>query len=116
MPTHIRLGRDVGLTDEKIAHLRDDPLPEGVYTPAEAAIVRFAQTSTRMAPISDELFAELSAHFDTQQMIELCFTVGNSGIVNRFHALFHTDLDGDTVAGLGVSPLPLPEINDHPAW
>jgi hypothetical protein len=26
-------------------------------------------------------------------MIELCFTVGNSGIVNRFHALFHTDLD-----------------------
>jgi hypothetical protein len=67
-----------------------------------------------MAPISDELFDELSAHFDTQQMIELCFTVGNSGIVNRFHALFHTDLDADTVAGLGASPLPLPEIGDHP--
>ena len=114
MPTHIRLGRDVGLSDDKIAHLRDDPLPEGVYSPAEAAIVRFAQTSTRMAPISDELFAELSAHFDTQQMIELCFTVGNSGIVNRFHALFHTDLDDDTAAGLGASPLPLPEIGDHP--
>jgi hypothetical protein len=47
-------------------------------------------------------------------MIELCFTVGNSGIVNRFHALFHTDLDGDTTAGLGVSPLPLPEVGDHP--
>ena len=114
MPTHIRLGRDVGLSDEKIAHLRDDPLPEGVYSPAEAAIVRFAQTSTRMAPISDELFRDLSAHFDTQQMIELCFTVGNSGIINRFHALFHTDLDDDTTAGLGASPLPLPEISDHP--
>ena len=115
MPTHIRLGRDVGLSDEKIAHLRDNPLPEDVYSPAEAAIVRFAQTSTRMAPISDELFAELSSHFDTQQMIELCFTVGNSGIVNRFHALFHTDLDRDTIAGLGASPLPLPDISDHPA-
>ena len=115
MPTHIRLGRDVGLSDEKIAHLRDDPLPAGVYTPAEAAIVRFAQTSTRMAPISDELFGELSAHFDTQQMIELCFTVGNSGIINRFHALFHTELDGDTTAGLGACPLPLPGIGDHPA-
>ena len=67
-----------------------------------------------MAPISDELFDELSAHFDTQQMIELCFTVGNSGLVNRFHALFHTDLDGDTIAGLPASPLPLPEIDDHP--
>jgi alkylhydroperoxidase family enzyme len=104
----------VGLSDEKIAHLRDDPLPDGVYSPDEAAIVRFAQTSTRMAPISDKLFADLSAHFDTQQMIELCFTVGNSGIVNRFHALFHTDLDAATIAELGESPLPLPEISDHP--
>jgi alkylhydroperoxidase family enzyme len=102
------------LSDEQIAHLRDDPLPEGVYSPAEAAIVRFAQTSTRMAPISDELFAELRAHFDIPQLIELCFTVGNSGIVNRFHALFHTELDGDTIAGLGASPLPLPDIGDHP--
>lgn len=104
----------MGLSDEKIAHLRDDPLPDAVYSPDEAAIVRFAQTSTRMAPISDELFAELSAHFDTQQMIELCFTVGNSGIVNRFHALFHTDLDAATITALGESPLPLPEISDHP--
>jgi alkylhydroperoxidase family enzyme len=90
-------------------------LPEGVYSPAESAIVRFAQTSTRMAPISDELFAELRAHFDTKQLIELCFTVGNSGIVNRFHALFHTELDSDTVVGLGASPLPLPEVGDHPS-
>jgi alkylhydroperoxidase family enzyme len=98
----------------KIAHLRDDPLPSGVYSAAEAAIVRFAQTSTRMAPISDELFAELRAHFDIQQLIELCFTVGNSGIVNRFHALFHTPLDDDTAAGLGASPLPLPAVADSP--
>jgi alkylhydroperoxidase family enzyme len=114
VPTHIRLGRDVGLTDEQIAHLRDDPLPDGVYTPAEAAIVRFAQTSSRMAPISDELFAELSEHFDTKQLIELCFTVGNSGLVNRFHALFHTPVDADTIANLGHSPLPLPDVDDHP--
>lgn len=76
--------------------------------------MRFAQTSTRMAPISDELFGDLSDHFDAKQMIELCFTVGNSGIINRFHAMFHTDLDGDTITGLGASPLSLPEINDHP--
>jgi hypothetical protein len=68
-----------------------------------------------MAPISDALFAELSTHFDTKQLIELCFTVGNSGIVNRFHALFHTELDADTTFGLGPSPLPLPGIADHPS-
>jgi alkylhydroperoxidase family enzyme len=105
----------VGLTDEQIAHLRDDPLPDEVYDPAESAIVRFAQTSTRMAPIDDALFAELRSHFDTKQLIELCFTVGNSGLVNRFHALFHTPLDGDTIANLAYSPLPLPDISDHPS-
>jgi alkylhydroperoxidase family enzyme len=104
----------VGLTDGQIAHLRDDPLPDGVYTAAEAAIVRFAQTSSRMAPISDELYAELREHFDVQQLIELCFTVGNSGLVNRFHALFHTPVDGDTLVALAESPLPLPSVDDHP--
>jgi alkylhydroperoxidase family enzyme len=83
-------------------------LPEGVYSAADAAIVRFAQVSSRMAPISDELFADLRAHFDVKQLIELCFTVGNSGLVNRFHALFHTPVDGDTIAVLGSSPPPLP--------
>ena len=34
------LGRSVGLSEEKIAHLGDDPLPEGVYEAEEAAIVR----------------------------------------------------------------------------
>jgi alkylhydroperoxidase family enzyme len=76
--------------------------------------VRFAQTSTRMAPIDDELFRDLSTHFDTKQLIELCFTVGNSGIVNRFHALFHTPVDADTLANLGGAPLPLPDVEDHP--
>jgi alkylhydroperoxidase family enzyme len=83
-----------------------------VYTASEAAIVRFAQASARLAPIHDELFAELRAHFDTRQLIELCFVVGNSGTVNRFHALFHTPVDADTIAGLGASPLPLPEVPD----
>lgn len=67
-----------------------------------------------MEPITDEMFAALSAHFDTQQLIDLCFTVGYSGVINRFHALFHTQLDDDTIAGLGISPLPLPSVNDHP--
>ena len=99
----------MGISDEKIAHLVDDPLPEGVFEPSEAVIVRYAQASTRLKPITDELYGDLARHFDTQQIIELCATVGLSNEVNRFHATFLTDVDPAITDALEVScPLPLP--------
>jgi len=79
-------------------HLVDDPLPEGVYDAAEAAIVRYAQKSTRMEPIDDATYAALAAHFSTAQIIDITLTVGVSNMVNRFHATFLTDLDASTTA------------------
>ena len=106
---HVLLGRAAGLTEEKLAHLGDDPLPDGVYEPDEAAIVRYAQRSTRMAPIDDATYAALADHLDQPRIIEVCFTVGLANVVNRFHATFLTDLDPWTLDALGPScPLPFP--------
>jgi alkylhydroperoxidase family enzyme len=105
----VLLGRAAGIGDEQLAHLGDDPLPEGVYDDEAAAIIRYSQASTRMVAIDDELYAALAAHFDQDQIIELCFVVGFSNLVNRFHATFLTTVDDNTVAALGDScPLPLP--------
>jgi len=41
-------------------HLGDDPLPEEVYTEAEAAIIRYAQKSTRMLRIDDTTYQALA--------------------------------------------------------
>ena len=96
---------------EQIAHLAAETPPPGLFAPRQAAIVRYARTLARMEPIDDELYAELERHFDTKQIIELCFIVGVSGLVNRFHATFHTDLDEDTKALLGDScPVPFPHV------
>ncbi len=102
-------GRATGLTEEKLALIGRTPIPDGVYEPDEAAIVAYAQASTRMEPITDELYASLLEHFGERQIIELCFTVGMSNMINRFHATFHTDVDDDTEAVLGaVCPVPRP--------
>src|SRR4051794_2364478 len=107
---HVLLGRAAGLDEHKLAHLGDDPLPDGLYTDEEAAIIRYSQRSTRMLPIDDGTYAALAAHFDTQELIELCFTVGLSNMVNRFHATFLTGLDPWTLDALGPAcPLPYPE-------
>lgn len=103
------VGRSAGLTEEKLAHLGDDRLPDGVYEPAEAAIVRYAQRSTRMDVIDDGTYGDLTDHFSAEQIIEICMTVGLSNIVNRFHATFLTDLDPATQEALGTTcPLPFP--------
>ena len=94
------LGRSAGITEEQLSHLGDDPLPVGVFDEADAAIVRYAQRSTRDVTIDDETYAALARHFSTQQIMDICLTVGLSNMVNRFHATFLTDLDEDTLAAV----------------
>jgi alkylhydroperoxidase family enzyme len=98
-------------------HLNDDPLPDGIYDAAQAAIVRYAQKSTRLEPIDDKTYGDLTAHFSTQQIMDICLTVGLSNLVNRFHATFQTDVDestleavaaGDAIAGVCAIPIPKP--------
>lgn len=63
-----------------------------------------------------ETYDALAAHFSTQQLIDICLTVGLSNMVNRFHATFLTDVDEETLAAVeagdeavgGVCPLPRP--------
>jgi alkylhydroperoxidase family enzyme len=109
VPTHIALGRSAGLSDEQLAHLADEPLPPRVYDDAAREIVEYARRSTRMEPIDDSLFTRLRRHFSSEQVMELCFTVGVANVINRFHATFLTDLDAETVEEMGnAPPLPLP--------
>ena len=105
------LGRSAGLNEAKLAHIGDDPLPEdGTYDDGERAIVEYAQRSSRLEPITDDLYGRLTAHFDQRQIIELCFTVGLSNVINRFHATFLTEVDPETNEVLGPScPMPMPD-------
>jgi hypothetical protein len=54
------LGRGIGISEEKLRHMGDDPLPDGVYSEAEAAIVRYAQRSTKMLNIDNATYQAFS--------------------------------------------------------
>lgn len=98
-------------------HLNADPLPDGVYDAPQAAIIRYAQKSTRLERIDDATYAALAEHFSVPQIMDICLTVGLSNMVNRFHATFLTDVDaatlaeveaGDAIAGVCAIPIPKP--------
>jgi alkylhydroperoxidase family enzyme len=110
VPTHITLGRSVGLSEAQLAGLASESLTDPPFSPVEQLVVRYALRLTRLEPIDDDLFAELQGTFTLPEIMELCCTIGISNVVNRFHATFHTPLDDRTRAALGdASPLPLPE-------
>jgi len=87
------LGRGIGISEEKLRHMGDGALPDGVYSEAEAAIVRYAQRSTRMLSIDNTTYQALAKHFSVQQIIEICLNVGLAQITNRFNATFLSDVD-----------------------
>jgi alkylhydroperoxidase family enzyme len=103
------LGRSAGISEEKMAHVLDDPLPEDLFPPDEAAIVVLARKSTRMEPIDDGTWAALAEHFDTKQIMEIIFTIGLDQLVSRFHAAVRTDLDDYTLGQVAdACPVRLP--------
>lgn len=109
------LGRSVGLSEAQIQHTGGDNPPEGVYSPAQAAIVRYGRESTKEIHVSDETYAELAAHYAQEQIMEIWALVGVANMINRFHATFHTDVDPETLEQVaygntesGACPLPMP--------
>jgi hypothetical protein len=64
-----------------------------VYSEAEAAIVRYAQKSTRTQRIDDATYQALAEHFSVQQIIEICLNVGLAQMTNRFNTTFLPEVD-----------------------
>jgi alkylhydroperoxidase family enzyme len=111
------LGRGIGISEEKLRHMGDDPLPDGVYSEQEAAIVRYAQRSTKMLSIDNTTYQALAKHFSVQQIIEICLNVGLAQITNRFNATFLSDVDDYILdankradSAVGACPIHYPPI------
>lgn len=101
------------MSEEQLAGMDAPQLTDPPFSPVEQTVIEYARRLTHLRPIEDDLYAELEAAFTLHQIMELCFTIGVSNIVNRFHATFHTPLDERTRAQFrDGSPLPLPDARD----
>ena len=69
------------------------------------------QRCARMEVIDDVTYADLAAHFEPAQIIEICLMVGMSNVINRFHAAFRTEADPQTREALALAcPLAYPNV------
>ncbi|MDH4380686.1 MAG: hypothetical protein QE509_02205 [Gammaproteobacteria bacterium] len=79
------------------------------FDETDKLVLRYSQSLTRDNLVDDQLYGELAERFSTDELVELCVTVGLSAMVNRVHATFRTDVDDSTevaVGGLSACMLP----------
>jgi alkylhydroperoxidase family enzyme len=91
---HVVVGRDVGLTDEEIGRVALGP--DGPFwDPAESSLLRAVDELIVDRTISDETWASLSLCMDTQQLMDLVFTVGSYDTLATLMGTFQLELDDD---------------------
>ena len=85
LASHTILARNLGWTDDQLAHLADWPARPD-FTPAEKAALRLAETVTRDAhAVTDEQYAELRSFYSEGEIVELLCAIGLFNYFNRFN-------------------------------
>lgn len=79
------MSSELGVTDEKILALPDyETSPH--YSPAERVALRYADAITLSdQDVSDDLFAELQAHYDEEQILLLTASIAWENASSKFN-------------------------------
>jgi alkylhydroperoxidase family enzyme len=89
---HVLFGKKAGLTDGEIARIKAGPDAPG-WTPFDATLLRATDELHKDACISDTTWAALSQRYNTQQLMDVVFTVGQYNLVSMALNTFGVQLD-----------------------
>lgn len=89
---HVVIGRSAGISDEEIRRIPDGPDAAG-WAPFDAALLRAADELRTDARLSDRTWKQLGERYDTKQMMDVVFTVGQYNLVSMALNTFGVELD-----------------------
>jgi alkylhydroperoxidase family enzyme len=78
---HVVIGKQVGISDAEIERIARGPDAPG-WDAFEAVLLRAADELHRDSRIGDATWSALSRRYDTQQLVDLIFTVGQYTLVS----------------------------------
>jgi uncharacterized peroxidase-related enzyme len=106
LASHTILARNLGWSDEQLAHLAEWR-ERADFTPAEKAALRLAETVTSDAHgVTDEQFAELRSFYSEGEVVELLCAIGLFNYFNRFNNALRME---PTKPGEGGCAAPAPQ-------
>lgn len=89
---HEVLAADAGISPDEVAAIASG---KGEWSPIEAALLRATDELIGDATVSDETWSTLASELDTQQLLDVVFTVGAYETVAMLFRTFDVELDGD---------------------
>ncbi len=78
---HVVIGKRAGLTDDEIDRVKKGPDAPG-WSEFDATLLRAVDELREQAFISDAVWDALAATYDTRQLLDLIFTVGQYNLVS----------------------------------
>jgi len=78
---HVVIGKKAGLTDDEIERVKEGPDAPG-WSEFDAALLRAVDDLRAQTFISDDVWDALAATYDTRQLLDLIFTVGQYNLVS----------------------------------
>jgi 4-carboxymuconolactone decarboxylase len=90
---HERIARESGVSDDKIAALRDATIEAAAFTDHERAVLRFTDDVVRNVKASDKHLKAVQAFLSPGALVELTLTIGYYMMVCRF--LETTGVEGE---------------------
>src|SRR5258708_595886 len=77
---HVRIAKSVGLTDDEIDRIGKGP--KAGWNNHDAALIQTADDLFENSVVSDESWKTLSERYNTEQMMDVVFTVGQYNLVS----------------------------------
>ena len=104
---HVRIGREVGLSDDEIRAVADETAgrPTGLDLLSKA-VLRAAREMTADLVISDETFAVLQRQLDSERLTDLVVTISFYNGLVRLLETMQVDVEADYLSYLDEFPLP----------
>lgn len=78
---HVVIGKQCGLNDDEVSRIAAGP-DAGGWSPLERALLQATDELHGDAFVTDDTWAALAEHYDTQQLMDLVFTIGQYQLVS----------------------------------
>ncbi len=89
---HVQIARDAGMTDDEIRSAKTGPDTPGLGV-VDQLLLRATDELHADAFVSDATWEGLSQHFNTQQLMDIVFTIGQYNLVSMVLNSFGVQLD-----------------------
>ena len=104
---HIRIGRDLGVSDDDIRAIAEETAGRSSgLEPIAKTVLRAAREMTGDLTVSDETFAALREEFDDESLTDLVMTIAFYNCVVRLLGALQIDVEDDYLPYLEDFPLP----------